>query len=471
VNKAPATETPTATVDAAETFADFVVGFDLEHVPDAVTARAKLSILDALGIGLASSNYEFAETTASALTELGGVGDFPVIGSRLRLPQRDAAHLNGTLIHGLDFDDTHGEAVVHTSASTVPTMLIAGLATHSSGRAALSAFIIGSECASRIGAAARGGFHEQGFHPTGVVGAFGSTLAAGYLYGLSREQLLDAQGIVLSKAASSLQFLDDGAWTKRNHPGWASVCGQTAVVMAKHGFFGPRAPYFGRFGLYSLYTRRGREIDPAKLTGDLGERWEMLNIAFKPYPACHLTHAFADAALALKREHGLGLEDIDRIVAYVHENEIPVICEPVATKVRPQNSYDAQFSVNYVIAAALARERFGLAELEDEVLADPAILDLCARVSYEPDPDSAYPDYYSGAVTIHTRDGRDLHRREQMNRGSAGNPMSESDIKEKYLDNATRAVDRERAEDIMRRVLKLEYEDDLVPLGQALSGN
>jgi len=204
MSNAPAVEAATAAVDAAATFADFVVGFDLERVPGEVTARAKLSILDALGIGLASSNYEFAKTAAGALVELGGIGDFPVIGSRLRLSQRDAAHLNGTLIHGLDFDDTHGESIVHTSASTVPTMLTAGLATHASGRAALSAFIIGSECASRIGAAARGGFHEKGFHPTGVVGAFGSTLAAGYLYGLSREQLLDAQGIVLSKASGSL---------------------------------------------------------------------------------------------------------------------------------------------------------------------------------------------------------------------------------------------------------------------------
>jgi len=195
----------------------------------------------------------------------------------------------------------------------------------------------------------------------------------------------------------------------------------------------------------------------------------MLNIAFKPYPACHMTHAFADAALALKRTHGLEVEDVDRIIAYVHENEIPVICEPVATKVRPQNSYDAQFSVNYVIAAALVRERFGLAELEDEVLADPTIGDLCAKVSYESDPDSAYPDYYSGAVAIHTRDGRHLFHREQMNRGSAGNPMSESDIKMKYLDNATRTVDREQAEEVMRRVLELEQEDDLAPLGQALS--
>ena len=469
MNKSSHVELPTGAIDAAVAFADFVCGFELDCVPEALIERAKLSILDALGIGLASCNYDFAKTTAAALLELGGVGKFPVIGSDLRLPQRDAAHLNGTLIHGLDFDDTHSEAVVHTSASTVPTMLIAGLANGSSGRAALSAFIIGSECASRIGAAARGGFHEKGFHPTGVVGAFGSVLAAGFLYGLKREQLLDAQGIVLSKAAGSLQFLDDGAWTKRNHPGWASVCAQTSVVMAKHGFFGPSDPYFGRFGLYRTHTHDERAINPSKLTEALGKDWEMLNIAFKPYPACHLTHAFADAALTLKREHKLKLADIGHVIAHVHENEIPVICEPMVHKVRPQNSYDAQFSVNYLIAATFIREQFGLAELEDDVLSDPSILDLCAKISYEPDPDSAYPDYFSGAVTIHTRDGRTLHHREQMNRGSAENPMSDSDIKEKFLGNATRTVSTTQAENVMRLVLEIEHAPDLESLANALT--
>ncbi|MDA0821035.1 MAG: MmgE/PrpD family protein [Proteobacteria bacterium] len=467
MNVACANQDPT--VDAAACFAEFVYTFDIDHVPDNVVERAKLSILDAFGIGLASKNYAFAQSATAAINELGGPGDFPIIGSKLRLPQRDAAHLNGILIHGLDFDDTHSEAVVHTSASTVPTMLIAGLAQGASGARALAAFIIGSESASRIGAAARGGFHHKGFHPTGVVGAFGSTLCAGYLYGLNPAQLRDAQGIVLSKAAGSMQFLDDGAWTKRSHPGWASVCAQTAVVMAKHGFFGPRDPYFGRYGLFPSHTHPDAVINARTLTSSLGEIWEMLNIAFKPYPACHMTHAFADAALALKEKHDLKTKDIESIVAYVHESEIPVICEPAANKIHPQNSYDAQFSVNYLIAATFVRDRFGLAELADEVLNDKEILSLCAKTSYRPDPDSAYPDYYSGAIDILTYDGRLLHHREQMNRGSAENPMSDQDIIDKFLGNATLTISQADAETLMEIVLNLEHEPDLERLANALT--
>jgi len=181
-----------------------------------------------------------------------------------------------------------------------------------------------------------------------------------------------------------------------------------------------------------------------------------------------MTHAFADATIHLKREHMLVSKDINRIVAYVHPNEIAVICEPARHKIRPQNSYDAQFSINYVIAAAFLREEFGLAELEDKVLDDPDILAFCAKVGYEPDPQSAYPEYFSGAIDIHTNDGRLLHHREQMNRGSVGNPMSDSDIEAKYRDNAKRTISTKDAERLMQLVLNLEHEHNLETLTDAL---
>lgn len=455
-------------VDPAATFADFVTGFRLDAVPPALLARAKLSLLDAFGIGLACASYDFARRLAAALASFGDSGEYPVIGMDVRLPLRDAAHLNGTVIHGLDFDDTHGEAVVHTSSSAAPTALLGGLAAGASGAGMLAAFIVASECSSRIGAAARGGFHEKGFHPTGVVGAFGATLGAGYLGRLNRDQLLDAQGIVLSKAAGSMQFLDDGAWTKRNHAGWASACALTAVAMARHGFVGPRAPYRGRFGLFALHTRDGREIAVDKLTEGLGERWEMSNIAFKPYPACHMTHAFADAVIALRRDHRFAPGDVERITCLIHEQEVPVVCEPEAHKRRPQSAYDAQFSLPYVVATALVRGGFGLADLDEEAIGDATVLDLCARIDYRIDPDSAYPGHFSGAVEVVLKDGRRLAHREQQNRGSPENPLPEADIRAKFHANAGLTLDRARAETLEALVEELESQPDLHALSAAL---
>ena len=452
----------------SEALAGFVEGFDLDRVPAAVIAQAKLNMLDALGIGFASVGFPFAQRLAAALREIGGEGEFPVIGMDLRLSQRDSAHLNGTLIHGLDYDDTHSDAVVHTSCSAVPTMLATGLATEATGAKALGAFLIASEAASRIGAAARGGFHTKGFYPTGVVGSFGATLGAAYLYDLSGEQLLDAQGIVLSQAAASLQFLDDGAWTKRNHPAWASVCGQTAAMMAKHGYFGPRAPYEGRYGLFNLYMSDPGAAEPDRITDRLGEDWAMTGIAFKPYPACHFNHAFADSVLALKAGYGLAPADVKSMTAHIHEEQARVVCEPAANKKRPQNAYDAQFSVPYIMAASLARGRFTLDELEDQALGDPTILGLCAKSGYEIDPDSAYPTHYSGEVVIETTDGRTLRHREAINRGAAENPLSTADVEAKYFANATRTASRAQAERVQAAVMSLETAETLTPLAEAL---
>ena len=452
----------------SEALAEFVEEFDLERVPAEVIARAKLNILDALGIGFASVGFEFSRCLTSALLEIGGEGDYPIIGMDVRLTQRDSAHLNGTLIHGLDYDDTHSGAVVHTSASAVPTMLAVGQATRAEGKQALGAFLLASEAASRIGAAANGGFHQRGFHPTGVVGAFGAALGAGYLYGLNGEQLLNAQGIVLSQAAASLEFLDDGAWTKRNHPAWASACGQTAAMMAKHGYFGPRKPYEGRYGLFNLYMRDPESAQPSIVTAGLGEEWMIMGIAFKPYPACHFNHAFADATLALKEKHSLTPADVKSMTARIHEDQSNVVCEPEINKKRPQNAYDAQFSVHYIMSASLSRGKFTLDELEDDALNDATILDLCSKANYEIDPDSAYPAYYSGEVVIETTDGRRLSHREGINRGSADNPLSTGDLEDKFFANATRTVGQAQAEEVRDAVMSLEAHSGLSLLADTL---
>ena len=455
--------------NVAETFARFAHDLDVGAIPDRVVQRAKLHILDASGIGLASTTYDFAQHAANGIAALAGEGDCPVIGMSLRLPIRDAVHLNGVLVHGLDFDDTHSGAVTHLTASIWPTVLAVAHRESASGAEALTAYLAGVECGARIGAAAQGGFHTKGFHPTGVVGTFASTIAAGWLMDLSETQLRQAQGIALSMASGSLEFLADGAGTKRMHPGWAGACAITAAAMAKQGFTGPAAPYEGRYGLFSSYMPDDASVDLAGIGATLGEAWEMENVAFKPFPACHLAHACIDAALALKREHGFGVDDIEAIVARVGAGPVPVICEPEAEKRRPTTAYEAQFSVHYMIAAALRRGRFTLAELDAEALNDPSIQALAAKVSYEVNPDSAYPRYYDGEVDIRFADGRMLKHLEAKNRGSDGNPLTADDIVDKFLGNATRAVSRRRAERVRAAVIALDTALDLDDLADALS--
>jgi 2-methylcitrate dehydratase PrpD len=454
----------------AETLARFTAGLACENIPPMVAARAKHLMLDGVGIAFASAGFDFAHRALTALTGLAGTGGAPVIGLPATLPLRDAALMNGILIHGLDYDDTHTEGVVHPTASLLPTVLAVGGRTRASGAAALAAYIAGVEAAARLGAVAKGGFHQIGFHPTGLVGAFACALAAGKLFGLSVEQLVMAQGIVLSAAAGSLEFLEDGAWTKRFHPGWAAVSGITAAALAQQGFVGARRAYEGRFGLYASHLQqRWEPAELARATRDLGEVWEVLQVAVKPFPACHFTHACADAAIALRRDHRLAADDIRHVEALVPEEVVKTVCEPVANKRRPQNSYDAQFSIPYIVAAALCRGRFGLAELTAETIADPAILALADRIDYRIDRQSGFPRYYSGEVIVTTGDGRSLRQREPKNRGCGDRPLAEHEILAKFHDNAGRSAAPERARAIAAALLGLDTAADIGDIARLLS--
>ncbi len=444
----------------APQLAEFVTNLELEAVPAHVQERARYLILDAIGIAYASTQFDFAHRTLSALTEL-GEGTEPVIGLSARLSLRDSVTLNGLLIHGLDFDDTHVPGVIHATASCLPAAL--GVAAHQGrhGRDLLLAYIAGMEATTRLGTVAKGGFHQVGFHPTGLVGAFGCALIAGRLQNATAHHLAMAQGIALSLASGSLEFLQDGAWTKRFHPGWAAAAGITAATLARHGFKGPNAAYEGRFGLYASHL--GEKLlaaaDLSAATQGLGQAWEIMNVAVKPLPACHFTHACADAAMALRREHNIGPDDIEHVRALVPQEVIKTVCEPVQHKKVPQNGYDAQFSIPYAVASGLVRGHFGLADLEESALRDPVALSVAAKVDYEIDPNSRFPKYYSGEIIVKLKDGRTVTWREDINRGASDRPLSNAEIEAKFLENASLAVSPARARALRDAVLTLDQTD------------
>src|SRR5262249_51474640 len=378
-----------------------------------------------------------------------------VIGYRHRLPAVWAALVNGTLAHGLDYDDTHTESVVHVSASVVPAALAACEEAGADGRALLTALAAGMEANIRIGLVARGGFHARGFHPTGICGTFASALAAGKVAGLDREQLADALGLAGSQAAGSLEFLTDGTWAKRIHAGWAAHGGLIAARLAAAGFTGPRGTFDGRFGLYRSHLGGG-DWDMAQLTSALGQHWELLNIGLKPYPCCHFNHAFIDCAAALRQQGGVSADEIEEVECFIAAREVPVVCEPAASKRAPQNDYDAKFSLPYTVASMLQRGHVSVDDFTEAAIRDPAVLALAQRVVYREDHGSDFPRRFPGWLRIRLRNGRVLEHREPINRGSAERPLAESEVGEKFRRNAARVPPPAQAERVIALVAALE---------------
>src|SRR5437879_2679708 len=331
----------------AERLAAFTASLSFDALPDEVVASVRLRTLDVLGIALASSRGDWAPAVIDLAGE--GGGECTVVGTARSAPVPLAILINGTLAHGLDFDDTHAASITHASAVILPTVLALAEAYELDGRATVTAAVAGYEAIARIGMAASGAFHARGWHATAVCGAFAAALAAGRLQNLDDKRLTAALGLAGSFASGVMEHLEDGSWVKRLHPGWAGHSGALAAALARGGVPGPATILEGRFGLYRTFL--GVEPDPRPFE-TLGREWEILRVGCKPYPCCHLNHAYLDCALELLRAPGVSADAIESIECRVPAGEVPIVCEPVEVKRRPRTSYDAQFSLPFSVAAA-----------------------------------------------------------------------------------------------------------------------
>lgn len=442
-------------VSSARQIARLAAGLELNAIPEDVRTRAKLHILDALGLGLASTVQDYGQSAVAGVCAMADGDACTVIGRPERLGPRDAALVNGVLIHGLDFDDTHLASIIHPTCTALPAALALGEALGSTGTQLLAAFIAGAETGIRIGLAVDGGFHHVGYHASGVVSHFASAVTAGMLLGLDEEALTAAQGITGSTASGIQVFLEEGAWTKRMHPGWGAVAGITAAYLASARFKGPTRPYEGKFGLFATHLHGG--VEDAKvpaLTDGLGTIWHFGETALKPYPVCHFIHGCADAAIELFGE--IGGAPIASIRAFLAEPTLHIIAEPAEAKENASTEYEAKFSAQFVIAHCLLKGRFGLPDLLPESLADAEVRALARRVKCFADPETAFPTYFSGGVEVTMADGRVLSRHVRVNSGAGERAMNAQAVCDKFMASASLAIPAEQAARIRDAVLDLE---------------
>jgi 2-methylcitrate dehydratase PrpD len=451
----------------ADQFADFVINQRFEEIPEVVLMRAKLLMLDAVGIAYASSQQEFAQRTLNALATFGD-GDGRVIGMPAKLALRDAVLLNGLLIHGLDYDDTYLPGSVHLSSSCASTALGMAASVGASGRALLVAYVLGLEIGARLGAAGSGAFLRAGFHATSMAGTFASTLIASRLMDMTRAQAVMAQGVALSTVSGTMQPMQDGSWTKRMHPGWSGVCGITAATLAKQGFVGPTEPYEGRFGLFTCFLGEHTALaDLSMATNRLAEHWEFQRTSIKLFPVCHQSHAFMNAAIKIGRAHAIDAAQVASIHVLVAAPAVPLICEPLAEKRRPDSSYAAQFSLPYNIACCLMRGSFGMAELAESSYGNPQMRDLASKMTYAIDPNSGFPKTRSGEVLVTMNNGEVYQCREEIN---PDEPADAESIITKFMDNAAMAIAPARAKTVRDLILGLEEVADARAVMRLLSG-
>jgi 2-methylcitrate dehydratase PrpD len=444
---------------AARILAEWAARLRAEDIPASVRENAALRVLDTLGCALAGAREDHVPAVLALIARSGEAGPCTVVSSWLTTGPAQAALANGAMAHGLDFDDTHADSVCHGSAVLVPAVLALAESEHLTGQAALTALVAGYEAMIRIGMAAPGRFHERGWHATAVCGPFGAAVAAGKCLGLDANGLTAALGIAASMASGVMEFLEDGSWVKRLHPGWAAQSGLQAAILAQGGFTGPATGLEGRFGFFRAAL--GEHVDIATQLKDLGDEWETVRSSFKLYPCCHLSHAYLDAVVQLKRMKGLQAEQVDEVECLVPAGEVPIVCEPTEAKLRPRTPYDAKFSLPFGIAAALARERVDIGVFSQESIGDPSLLALAARVRHTVDPSSAFPRTFPGWIKVRLKDGRTLEAREDSQRGGPDRPIAPDEVLAKFRDNAARGLPPLRIAALESGILGMESAADL----------
>ncbi len=343
---------------------DFLHTLEPEKLPAEVLDRARYFLLDYLSVAIRGSQEESARAVQRMVERMvphtRATECATIIGTPIRTLPGFAAFANGTASHGIEQDDTHGGGSIHLGTTMYSVALaLAETNPEISSGTFLTAVVAGFEAAARIAMAVQPKEHYAlGFHPTQTCGVFGAAVTASKLLGLSAEQTLAAVGIAGSMAAGSMEFLSEGAWTKRIHPGLAAQNGIQAAMLAAEGFVGPRHILEGRDGFLHSYSRNPL---PERLTAGLGESFEILHTAVKPHACCRYMQGPIDAILAIVQQHAIAPDEIQKIEVAVLEAGWGIVAEPRQQKYHPESIVDAQFSMPFGAAVAVRSEEPPLA--------------------------------------------------------------------------------------------------------------
>jgi 2-methylcitrate dehydratase PrpD len=414
----------------AERLAERIAGVEAAALPVAVRRKCEDLLLDVIGLCAGARKEDYIER---ALAGWDDDGPCTAIGHPRRLSAAGAAFVNGTAAHGEDFDDTFEGGPVHAGAVIVPAVLAACERHNPDGAAALTGIAVGVETLCRLSLVAPKAVHRAGFHPTAVFGAMAAAAGVGAALWLHPRQVINGLGVAGSMASGIIEYLAEGAWTKRLHPGWAAQSGLRAALLGRAEFLGPRTVFEGTHGLFHGFAHT-TDADYEALTGDFGERWVTETLAFKPYPCGTMTHPYIDCARRISAR--VAPEQVEEIVCEVAEGTVHRLWEPLAAKQRPANGYAGKFSTPYCIAAGLARGHVGLGDFTDEAVKDERLLALAGKVRYEIDPANPYPANFTGHIRAVLQDGTILEERQPHLRGGAHEPLTREDLERKFAANA-----------------------------------
>ena len=403
----------------AEDFSNWAINLKTKDIPADVQEVLGFLVKDISGVIIAARNENYIQSLVKTYSN---TGNTIALGHKNIFDVFSSSIICGTAAHGEDFDDTFEGNPMHVGATMVSVFLSAGQFFKLNGEQILRGIAIGAELICRMALVSPTAMHKQGFHPTAICSVFGAAAGLGVVLGLNSKQLSSALGVAGSMASGIIEYLAEGTWTKRIHPGWAASSGIHAALLGRSDFLGPRTVFEGTHGFFKAFTIKEIEKDFSHLTKDLGTRWECKNLAFKPYACGTMAQPFVDCAMQL-RDKVNDLSKIKSIKAKVGEGTVHRLWEPRKEKNNPSTPYSAKFSVPYCVAVTLSKGGAGLEEFNETNIADQSILKIANLIEYEIDPNDEYPKNYTGRLTLETVDGQIIEAKQPCFRGGKKNNL------------------------------------------------
>jgi len=427
--------------------ASFITSTSFDRLPADVVAKAKVTIRDHLGVLLAAHNDRAVAAARKMVMAMGGREESTLIGAGVKVPCNTASLVGAVMARTLDMDDGVYRAtghLAHAGGVVVPSSLAVAERQNATGKQLIEAVVVGYEAALRAGWIIS---LWKMFAPAGMAGTYGAAAAAAKLLGLSTEETADALGIAEAHCLypSRAKRFDRTAMTKEA-AGWGAMTGVTAALLAQAGFNGPE----------TLFDLTEYNQEPLST---LGKEWEIMGLYFKPHSSCRATHAPLDGVLELIQKHHLTADNISSVTAGVGTHFAAMFAT-----YRPPNIWQAQFSMPFVIGAALVDGEVGPAQMTEDRLTDEVLLSQADKVKLVPDAEvdalAASKSMRSCRIKIETKDGREFETFVGYPRGAPENPLSEEELVGKFRKLATRVVGAEISEDLVKCLDELETLDN-----------
>jgi 2-methylcitrate dehydratase PrpD len=399
--------------------ARFLVDSQWKDIPANVRHEAKRSVMNFIGTAIGGCRDEAVVAALQALAPFFGPAQATVIGRNERPDALNAAFLNAVSANVLEFDDTHLGTVIHPMAPVAPALFALAELRRATGDELLHALILGVEAECRIGTAVSPSHYRRGWHITSTCGVFGAAAAAGKLLGLDHEHMIWALGNAAAQSAGLIESL--GSMAKSISVGSAARNGLAAALLAEQGFTGPDQPIEGTYGFANVTSD---ETDFSAVIKGLGDSWEILANAYKPYPCGVVLFPVIDGCLELRERHALSVDQIAAVTVRGHPLLRIRTDRPNVTSSRA-----AKVSIQHSVAVAIIYGAADLAQYADQCVSEPAVLDLRRKITVEED---ANVPVETAIVTVQTTDGGRLERHVTEARGTMARPMTDTELEAKF---------------------------------------